>query len=84
MTNRTQCHQLQVDNQLYQFVQNEALPGVGLDADAFWAGLSQLVHDLAPRNRELLAKRDQIQEQLDSRHKANPGPSKTWRPTKHF
>ena len=74
MTNRTQCHQLQVDNELFNFIQNEALPGTGLDADSFWAGFSQLVHDLAPRNRELLAKRDQIQAQLDTWHKANPGP----------
>lgn len=74
MTSRTQCHDLQVDNQLYNFIQNEALPGTGLDADKFWQGFSQLVHDLAPRNRELLAKRDALQVELDNWHKANPGP----------
>lgn len=74
MTSRTQCHDLQVDNQLYNFIQSEALPGTGLDADKFWQGFSQLVHDLAPRNRELLAKRDALQVELDNWHKANPGP----------
>ena len=76
MTNRTQCHQLQVDNQLYDFIQNHALVGTDLNADEFWQGFSQLVHDLAPKNRALLAKRDQLQESLDTWHKANPGPVK--------
>lgn len=76
MTNRTQCHQLQVDNQLYDFIQNHALVGTDLNADEFWQGFSQLVHDLAPKNRALLAKRDQLQESLDTWHKVNPGPIK--------
>ena len=76
MTNRTQCHQLQVDNQLYDFIQNHALVGTDLNTDEFWQGFSQLVHDLAPKNRALLAKRDQLQESLDTWHKANPGPIK--------
>lgn len=74
MTNRTQCHQLHVDTELYQFIQNEALVESGLEADVFWAGFSQLVHDLAPRNHELLAKRDQLQAKLDAWHQQNPGP----------
>ena len=74
MTNRTQCHQLHVDTELYQFIQNEALVESGLEADVFWAGFSQLVHDLSPRNHELLAKRDQLQAELDAWHKKNPGP----------
>lgn len=74
MTSRTQCHNLQVDSQLYDFIQNEALPNTGLDADQFWQGFSQLVHDLAPRNRELLDKRDALQVELDNWHKAHPGP----------
>lgn len=76
MTSRTQCHQLQVDNELYDFIQKQALPGTGLEAEAFWLGFSQLVHELAPLNRELLAKRDQIQAKLDEWHKAHPGPIK--------
>lgn len=74
MTNRTQCHQLHVDTELYQFIQNEALVESGLEADVFWAGFSQLVHDLAPRNHELLAKRDQLQAKLNAWHQQNPGP----------
>ena len=84
MTSRTQCHDLQVDKQLYNFIQNEALPGTGLDANKFWQGFSQLVHDLAPRNRELLAKRDALQVELDNWHKANPGPIKDMAAYKGF
>ncbi|WP_300646558.1 malate synthase G [Paenalcaligenes sp.] len=84
MTNRTQCHQLHIDNTLYQFLQNEVLPHSGLDSDAFWEGFSQLVHDLAPKNRELLAKRDALQEQLDTWHKANPGPIQNMAAYKDF
>ncbi len=74
MTHRIPCHQLHVDHELYHFIQNEALPGVGLDPDTFWAGFSQLVHDLSPRNHALLAKRDQLQAQLDTWHQRHPGP----------
>ena len=74
MTERTTCHRLQVADELYRFIQDEALPGSGVNADQFWADFDRLVHDLAPRNRELLAKRDQIQAQLDDWHRKNPGP----------
>lgn len=84
MTNRTLCHQLRVDNELYEFIQNEALVGSGLSPDAFWAGFSQLVHDLAPRNQELLAKRDHLQAQLDSWHQKHPGPIQDMAAYKQF
>ncbi len=76
MTQRTNCHGLQVANDLYNFIQNKALPGSGVDADAFWEGFSKLVHDLAPENRELLAERTRIQKELDNWYKSNPGPIK--------
>ncbi|MDS0859148.1 malate synthase G [Burkholderia pseudomultivorans] len=65
---------LQVAPALSQFIENEALPGTGIDKAAFWRGFSALVHDLAPRNRELLAERDRLQQELDTWHRAHPGP----------
>lgn len=65
---------LQVAPALSQFIENEALPGTGIDKAAFWSGFSALVHDLAPRNRELLAERDRLQQELDTWHRAHPGP----------
>lgn len=73
MTARTDAHGLQVANELFEFVNEQALPGTGVDQDHFWKSLSALVHDLAPENRNLLAKRDAIQEKVDAWHKANPG-----------
>ena len=58
---------------LCTFVEEKALPGSGVEADAFWAALSQLAHDFGPRNAALLAKRDDLQSQIDAWHKANPG-----------
>ncbi|MGE8639062.1 MAG: hypothetical protein ACN6PR_10495, partial [Achromobacter sp.] len=55
MTERIQHHGLQVAANLNQFIEQEALPGTGLDADGFWQGFAALVHDLGPKNRALLA-----------------------------
>lgn len=74
MTERVQVGGLQVAKDLYDFANNEALPGTGVDAAAFWDGLGAIVRDLAPRNAALLAKREKIQEEIDAWHKANPGP----------
>ena len=74
MTERTSCKRLHVATELYNFIQNEALPGTGVDAQAFWDGFDALVHDLAPRNRQLLAERDRIQAELDAWYRQNPGP----------
>jgi malate synthase len=67
-------HGLQVAEALNLFIENEALPGTGIDKDAFWRGFSALVHDLAPQNRALLAERDRLQLELDAWHRAHPGP----------
>lgn len=74
MSERTNCGQLQVSNDLYQFIQNEALPGSGVNPDEFWAGFDKLVHDLAPKNKDLLAERQRLQQEIDNWYKANPGP----------
>jgi len=65
MTSRVQLDDLQVAGNLYDFINNEAIPGTGLNANKFWADFAKIVNDLAPRNRELLAKRDSLQEKLD-------------------
>src|ERR1700712_3160892 len=58
---------------LHRFVEEEALPGSGLDPAAFWDGFGELVRELAPRNRELLARRDELQRQLDGWDPDPPG-----------
>ncbi len=74
MTERVTLNRLQVAANLQRFVDDEVLPGSGIDSAAFWAGFDALVHDLAPKNRALLAERDRLQQELDTWHKANPGP----------
>ena len=74
MTDRTSVHSLQVANELYNFVNTQVLPGTGVSQDAFWKGFDQIVTDLAPKNAALLAERDRLQTELDTWHKANPGP----------
>jgi len=67
-------HGLQVAAELDRFIEDEALPGSGVDSAAFWQGFAALLHDLAPKNRALLAERDRLQLELDTWHRANPGP----------
>jgi len=70
-----QRHGLQVDQHLDDFIMQQALPGTEVKADNFWQGFSALIHDLAPKNRALLAKRDALQATIDTWHKAHPGAS---------
>ena len=65
---------LQVADELALFVESRALSGTGIAADALWSGLSDILARFVPVNRELLAKRDALQTQIDAWHKANPGP----------
>ncbi len=73
MTERIQAAGLQVAKELYDFINARAIPGTGVDPEKFWQGFAKIVADLAPRNRELLAKRDAIQAKIDAWHKANRG-----------
>ena len=61
---------LRVDRGLYDFITDEAIPGTGIDPDSFWAGVDKVVADLSPRNDELLARRDELQSQIDRYHRA--------------
>src|SRR5687768_16164614 len=69
MTDRVKVGDLRVARVLYDFVNNEALPGTGVDPDSFWAGVDKVVTDLTPRNQDLLARRDNLQAQIDKWHR---------------
>ncbi|KQW38992.1 malate synthase G [Rhizobacter sp. Root404] len=76
MTDRTTLHGLQVATTLHRFVEEQVLPGTGIDAAAFWQGFDAIVSDLAPKNAALLVERDRLQTELDHWHKKHPGPIK--------
>ncbi|MNU31420.1 Malate synthase G [compost metagenome] len=73
MTEHVQVGGLQVAKVLFDFVNNEAIPGTGLTADKFWAGADKVIHDLAPKNKALLAKRDDFQARIDAWHQERNG-----------
>jgi malate synthase len=65
---------LHVATSLAAFVEGKALPGTGISADALWAGLADILARFVPRNRALLAKRDDLQARIDAWHLAHPAP----------
>jgi len=73
MTKRIEQHGLQIADELYDFIVSKALPGTGVEADEFWQGLSALAHEFGPKNRALLAKREEIQQKIDGWHLARKG-----------
>ncbi|WP_377277554.1 malate synthase G [Rhizobium sp. R86522] len=70
-----EAHGLSIDKRLYDFIVTQAIPGTQVEADAFFAGFSRIVHDLAPKNRALLAKRDDLQAQIDAWYRKNGAPA---------
>ena len=73
MTERVQVGGLQVAKVLFDFVNNEAIPGTGIAPDTYCEGAVAVIDELAPKNLALLAKRDQIQAQIDAWHQARAG-----------
>ena len=71
MTNYTKVGNLQVANQLYEFINSEALPGTYVDQKQFWLGLEAIIKDLTPKNRALLAQRDDFQNKINTWHREN-------------
>src|SRR5262245_4339438 len=69
MTDRVTVGNLRVAQVLYDFINNEALPGTDVDPDSFWAGVDKVVTDLSPQNQDLLARRDDLQAQIDKYHR---------------
>jgi malate synthase len=68
MTERIQAHGLAVARVLYEFINDEALPGTGVAAERFWSALAAMIADLAPRNRALLERRAELQARIDAWH----------------
>ena len=73
MTDHVQVGGLKVAKVLFDFVNDEAIPGSGVNAEQFWAGAEKIINDLAPKNRTLLAKRDSLQASIDGWHQARKG-----------
>jgi malate synthase len=68
MTEFLDRHGLSIDARLVDFVQDRALPGTALEADKFWADFAALLNKFAPENAALLAKRENLQAQVDAWH----------------
>ncbi len=73
MAGRVERDGLQVAAGLAAFIEDQALPGTGVEAGAFWSGLSSLVHELAPKNRALLARREDLQARIDAWYRGRQG-----------
>ncbi|EJT82709.1 malate synthase G [Pseudomonas putida S11] len=77
-------HPLQIAPTLQRFIEDEVLPGTGIEARTFWQGFSTLIQDLAPQNRALLAERERLQTELDNWHRQHPGPIRDMAAYQHF
>ena len=84
MTSRTRVHALNIATELHDFIDNQVLPGTGVDPAAFWQGFDAIVADLAPKNQALLAERDRLQAELDTWHRAHPGPIRSMKGYRRF
>jgi malate synthase len=73
MNARTECSGLSVATELFDLVNREIAPGTGVEPADFWSGLAQIVADLGPVNRQLLARRRQIQKTINDWHRDHPG-----------
>jgi malate synthase len=73
MNERIEIGGLQVASELYQLVNEQVIPGTGVDSDKFWADFESILNDLGPRNAELLAIREDFQSQIDQWHETRAG-----------
>ncbi len=64
---------LSVTKTLLNFVNNELLPGTKIRKESFWSGFDKYVHELSPRNKELLEIRESLQKKIDNWHKERKG-----------
>ncbi|WP_416397525.1 malate synthase G [Allohahella sp. A8] len=84
MTQRVQVGGLQVAEVLYKFINEQAIPGTDVEPETFWTALEKAVNELGPENRQLLAKRDEIQAQLDEYNRKQNGQIKDLGAYKQF
>ena len=73
MTTRVCVDHIEIDRRLYNFVTQQTLPGTALNEQEFWKGFAALIHALAPRNAQLLERRDHLQRQIDGWHRQYSG-----------
>ena len=71
MVDRVQAGTIQVDRELYNFINDEALQETGINSEKFWVSFSSIIDDLIPTNRELLDQRDDLQNKIDDWYKKN-------------
>ena len=84
MNNYISADTLQVDAQLYSFINDQVIPEVGVDAQQFWSGFAKIVSDLTSRNQQLLARRDELQVQIDKWHLQHKGQAHDAKAYKQF
>jgi malate synthase len=69
----TEKNGLKISTGLFDFINNEVIPGTGINSDKFWNSFGEAVHELAPINKNLIKKREDIQKKIDEWHKKNRG-----------
>ncbi|MEL6363698.1 MAG: malate synthase G [Pseudomonadota bacterium] len=74
MSDYVETNGLKIAAELFQFVERKALPGTGVESDALWRGLAEILARFGPKNAALLARREALQHEIDGWHDAHPGP----------
>ena len=69
----TEKNGLKINTKLFDFVNNEIIPGTNIKSEEFWNNFGNIVHELAPINKKLIQKREDIQKKIDDWHKKNKG-----------
>ncbi|MDA7733504.1 malate synthase G [Candidatus Pelagibacter sp.] len=69
----TKIHNLSVSYKLLNFINEELLKDTNISSEKFWEGFDKVVHELAPKNKELLKIREDLQKKIDNWHIANKG-----------
>jgi malate synthase len=72
MEKYTKIGSLQVATELYNFINSEVIPGTDVSSDQFWNGFDEIVKDLSPKNKRLLSIREELQQEINEWHQANP------------
>ena len=70
---KTAINNLKVDENLLDFIDNEVIPGTGIDPKKFWSEFDKSIHELSPKNKELIQKRNDIQKKIDQWHLSKKG-----------
>ena len=69
----TKINNLSVSNRLLDFINTELLKDTNISSEKFWTGFDKAIHELAPKNKELLKIREDLQKKIDNWHIANKG-----------